>query len=150
MEKTKKTRLIKIISLILVTLIIITAVFLVIYFVNKNSKIENGQIGKVIEFSNFNFVVSTIKLENLEEDFVKLEIYIKIDAKKNSTIKVSDYSLSAKDAEILSSEGLGNEEKIKEGDSLNFVLAYKLKSTQIEQYLYCYKYKIALGRIERS
>lgn len=157
-DKVKKT-----IGLIALTLVVAVLIFLVIYFVQKGendkkqaAQIKNAHIGETLACDGFRMTVS--HLDNTLEEIGSIKaqegncfllIEIKIDAEKEITLKLTDFSVD--DAKSVSAESqdyeiLSEDTTVKAGEESTFYLLYEAEKGRMESfYLKAYGYKIDLG-----
>ena len=147
MENTKKQKVIRIVGLVTLTILVIVGVILTIYFVQKaeNSKVT-GQIGQTIEQDNYYFTVTNFKTnkDSVDGDYIEVTTYITMEAKKNISVKIKDFSLN--DYEL--KDAVSFPEKINKGEKASFELNWVVKKDSELLYLIYKNIRIALGEVQ--
>ena len=146
MDTQKKSKIIRIVTFVALTIIVILAIVLTMYFVQKNDEKNNidyisGEIGKTIENGSYYFKVYDLKSEGVDEENVRLTIYIEIQAKEDLELNIDDFKLD--NYALESQSGFNN--SINSGEKLDFQLNYVVKSDNKLLYLIYNNIKIALG-----
>ena len=145
MDTQKKSKIIRIVSLIALTVIVIAGIVLTVFFVQKTEpptiKYINGEVNKTIELDEYNFIVSKLNFEGVDDENVKMTITISIEAKEDTKIFIEDFKVNNYELESQS----GFKETINSGEILEFQLNYVVKLDQELLYLIYNNIKIALG-----
>ncbi|MBE5763417.1 MAG: hypothetical protein E7338_04265 [Clostridiales bacterium] len=147
MENTKKQKVIRIVGLVTLTILVIVGVILTVYFVQKadNSKVI-GQIGQTIEQDNYNYTVTNFKInkETATDEYVEVTTYITMEAKKNISVKIKDFSLNNYELK----DAVSFPEKINKGEKASFELNWVVKKDSELLYLIYKNIRIALGEVQ--
>ena len=146
MEAQKKKKVFRIGVFVALTIVVILAVVLTMYFVQKaedKTKIEYkiGDVGTTIENGAYNFKVKDLKPDPIDDDHVKLQIYIEIEPNEDLNLNLADFKLS--DYTLESQSGFNS--SIKSGEKIEFQLNYVVKLDQELLYLIYNNIKIRLG-----
>ncbi|MGN0772029.1 MAG: hypothetical protein ACI4MI_05545 [Christensenellales bacterium] len=151
MSKNGKT--IKTVILVIVTLVVVAAVFLTVYFVEKNDKSrwDKSYIGSINQSDGLQWSVESVDFEGTLEGMSAADgkiwavIKVSLTAKSDKTVKPSDFELEGvapyTDAENYFAEKI----KLKKGETHELLIAFEVTESVNELRLYCYGYAVAIG-----